>query len=67
VVGPAITDGAAGTFLLTVVDAFPLEPQELTAATVILPDVGKVLPNETEMELVPCPDEMVAPVGTTQL
>lgn len=67
VVGPVITEGAAGTFLLTEVDALPLEPHALTAATVILPDEGKPDPKETEMELVPCPEMIVAPVGTAQL
>lgn len=67
VVGPVITEGAAGTFLMTAVDALPLEPHALTAATVTFPDAGKLVPNETEMELLPCPDVMVAPAGTAQL
>lgn len=67
VVGPVITEGAAGIFLLTDADEFPLEPHAFTAATVIFPVVGKLVPKETEMVLVACPNVMVAPVGTTQL
>lgn len=62
-----MAEGVDGTFLLIDTDALPLDPQEFTAATVMLPVLGKLEPKETTIEVDPCPDVMVAPVGTTQL
>src|SRR6187397_1877460 len=42
------------------------EPHSLLAITAMLPP-PKLLLKSTRMELVPCPDEMVAPEGTRQL
>ena len=64
--GVAVADTEAGIPTLSVIAEHPamLVPQVLSAVTHTLP---LTVPKFTVMAVVPCPEAIVAPVGTVQL
>ena len=64
VCGPEMVATAVGK-LVTVVGSVTVDtPHALVAVTETAPELD---PNNTWIELVPCPDTIVAPVGTDQI
>ena len=64
---PVIVPGVGGVRVLETVIAeqvCELDPQELSAVTQIFPEL---IPNDTVIELVACPEVIVAPEGTVQV
>ena len=62
---PVIKPGTAGITLVTVNVLKVLLPQLLTDCTATAPEVYALV-NDTEIELVPCPDRIEAFAGTVQ-
>ena len=67
-VDPVILEGVVGFEVTTVIalHAVELLPHEFDAYTQIFP-LTAVLPKLMLTEVVPCPEEMVAPVGAVQM
>jgi hypothetical protein len=62
---PVMAPGVAGIEVTVTAEVWALlVPQVLPAVTVTFPDV---VPKLTEIEVVPCPDTMVAPDGTVHV
>ena len=66
IVDPEITPGVAATTFVTAKFLKALPPQATTLCTETFP-VEYVLENKTEIEVVPCPDKIVAFAGIVQL